>query len=636
MKKLYLFILSTFLPVLFYGQNYAVSYNGSNQYIEVADNNALDLSGNMTIEAWIFPTGTGSDATQGGIIVNKESSYEIARFADGTIQYALSANGAGTDWSWTNTGLVAPLNQWTHIAFVKSGTTITVWLNAASSFTAGSQPATLTANTQVLRIGARITGAQYFNGYIDDVRIWNTVRTQAEIRKYIFDQNLSLSYSGLVAYYRMNNGAGTTATNTCTNTVGINGTLINSPAWVASPIQFSDNSLSLDGTSDQITIPDNNSLDLSTALTIEAWVYATSNSGIQNVVCKSSLVVNTGYIFPRTDDGWSTVSLYLNIGGWQIFTTPYPSLNTWHHLAATYDGTTVKIYIDGVLALSQAQSGAFATNNNVLQIGNQTGFSEYFGGKVDDIRIWNVARTGTEIQNNYFRELDPSAQTGLVSYYTFNQGSKSGTNTGLLLLEDLKGSNNGSLSTFSLSGAASNYTNQHNGLSLIPLSWISFTAQRVQQNIELNWKTSNEMNIAKYSIWHSENFRDWKLIGSIAPNSDGSLINNYNFIHASPSVGNNYYRIQQIDIDKKFSYSETRSVKWASKSYDFILNNPVTNGTLSLHLETASLINIYDASGRMVLSEKKQAGNIQLQLAHLLKGVYMVSVNGASERVVIK
>src|SRR5271155_56421 len=86
-------------------QNYCLSFNGTSQYVDIANQSSLALSGTFTIEGWIYPTGTGSDPTEGGIIVNKENSYEVARFANGTLEYALSANGTGSDWSWVNTGL---------------------------------------------------------------------------------------------------------------------------------------------------------------------------------------------------------------------------------------------------------------------------------------------------------------------------------------------------------------------------------------------------------------------------------------------------------------------------------------------------------------------------------------------------
>ncbi|HSZ87680.1 MAG TPA: LamG domain-containing protein, partial [Puia sp.] len=444
------------------GQNYSLTFNGSSQYVNIANQASLSLSANFTIEGWIYPTGAGSDPTQGGIIINKESSYEVARFADGSLQYAMSANGAGTDWSWINTGLVAPLNVWTHFALVKSGTNVTFYFNASKSYSNASNPATLTANAQALRIAARTSGAQYFQGNIDEVRIWNIARVQSDLKANMFNRNLSNGATGLIAYYRMNENGGTTTANSSTNTTGIDGTLVNSPTWTASPVQFGTNALSFDGINDFVSIAEDNSLDITSAITLEAWVYAIKNTGgIQDVVSKSNNTTNTGYIFPRTDDNWAHVVAYLYIGGWKTFSVPYASLNAWHHLAFTYDGATMKIYIDGVLAGSQVQTGTIAINSNVLALGTQPGFPENFGGSADEIRIWNIARTQTQIQSAMNAEIDPTTQTGLVSYYNMDQGIAAGTNTGLTTLVDQKGNNNGTLTNMALTSSTSNFVVQN-------------------------------------------------------------------------------------------------------------------------------------------------------------------------------
>jgi len=163
-------------------------------------------------------------------------------------------------------------------------------------------------------------------------------------------------------------------------------------------------------------------LDFTSTLTIETWIYATNSSAsIQNVISKSSSTSNNGYIFPRTDNGWSNVICYLYIGGWKTFSVSFPSLNAWHHLAVTYDGVNVKMYVDGQLSSTTPQTGSIYTNANALVFGNQTDYSEYFEGQIDEVRIWDDVRTATEITDNMYKELTGS-ETNLVAYYTFNAG----------------------------------------------------------------------------------------------------------------------------------------------------------------------------------------------------------------------
>ncbi len=625
MKNLLLSFLC-FLALQSTAQNFSLNFDGTNQYVIIPDQNNIDLSDNFTIEAWIYPTGPGSNGVEGGVIINKENSYEVAHFADGTLQYALSANGAGTDWAWVNTGMVAPLNTWTHFALVKSGTTVSFYLNASAQGTHPGNPATLTANTQLLRLGGRILGSQYFNGAIEEVRIWNTSRSQAEIKANAFNRNLSNSATGLVAYYRMNEGSGLTTVNSATSTTGIDGTLINSPAWITSPVQYSANALSFDGADDNISVPDNNTLDISAAITLEAWCYATKNTGIQNVISKSSNGANNGYIFPRTDNGWNTVVIYLHIaGGWRTLAAPYPSLNAWHHLAASYDGATIRLYINGALAASMAQTGAITTNGNPLALGNQTGFSEYFGGYADEMRVWNVARSQAEIQNNMNRELDPATEPGLVSYYSFNQGIAAGTNTGITKAIDQKGNNNGTLNNFALSGVNSNFLSQPLGIFTLPVSWLSFTAQQKNDAVLLNWSTDNEQNSREFIVQHSTNGVDYNNIGNIAAAGNSTIPQQYSLLHADPATGINYYRILQRDIDGRSSYSKLVSIIYSTSNRQIIVYpNPVTGGRLNLQLQAAETIHLYNSNGELILYRKLSAGAQQLNLGKLARGIYQL------------
>ncbi len=618
-------------------QNYCLSFNGSSQYISIANQGSLALSSNFTIEGWVYPTGNGSDPTEGGIIINKENSYEVARFADGSLQYALSANGAGSDWSWINTGFIAPLNTWTHFALVKSGTTVTFYFNGSKSYSNTSSPATLTANTQQLRIADRSSASQFFQGNIDEVRLWNIARAQVDIKANAFNKNLSNAAAGLVAYYRMNENTGATTANSCTNTTGIDGTLVNAPTWAASPVQFGANALSFDGTDDFVSIAQDNTLNISSAITLEAWVYATKNSGIQDVVSKSSSGINTGYIFPRTDDGWAHVVSYLYIaGGWRTLSAVYPSLNAWHHLALTYDGATIKIYIDGVLANSQAQTGTIAVNTNALVLGEQTGYPEYFGGSADEIRIWNLARTQTQIQSNMNKELDPTTQTGLVSYYTINQGIAGGTNTGLITAIDQAGNNNGILTNFSLSAASSNFVTQNSTITILPLSWLGFTALQQDDKVLLNWATAEEQNTEDFIVQHSTSGSSWSNIGTVQAAGNSNTERQYSFVDVNPGNGVNFYRLAEQDMDGNVNYSNIVSVLFASTTSQMIVYpNPLTTGSLNIKLPKASTVYLYNATGELMMSKQLPAGLQQLNTGKLSKGVYLLKAGDAVVKVVI-
>jgi chitodextrinase len=74
--------------------------------------------------------------------------------------------------------------------------------------------------------------------------------------------------------------------------------------------------------------------------------------------------------------------------------------NTWTHLAVTYDGTTLRFYVNGTQVSSQAITGNILTSNTPLQIGGDTFFNQYFAGMIDEVRVYNVALTATQIQSD--------------------------------------------------------------------------------------------------------------------------------------------------------------------------------------------------------------------------------------------
>ena len=212
------------------GARTALQFDGVNDQVVVGSSAAYKATNALTVEAWIYPTGPGSGGTGGGIIVNKEGEYEFARFADGTLNWALALSSSG--WYWTNTTVIAPLDQWMHVAFVYNRTNMVLYTNGQ---VAAVQPATgnildTVPSQNDLRIGGRQGSSQFFEGAIDDVRIWNIARTPAEIAA---DSNLKLTVPqpGLAAYLRFDEGTGSTTANLADSTTD---TLYGGPFWILS------------------------------------------------------------------------------------------------------------------------------------------------------------------------------------------------------------------------------------------------------------------------------------------------------------------------------------------------------------------------------------------------------------------
>jgi hypothetical protein len=202
----------------------------------------------------------------------------------------------------------------------------------------------------------------------------------------------------LIASYNFNAGTGTTLVDRSGN--NNNGTLKNGPIWTISGKYGS--ALAFDGVNDKVVVPDSNSLDLTTKLTLEAWVYPTgAMSSWDTILMKEQPPSNLLYVLYANGDS-NVPNGWLWLGSEQgILGTSTLPLNTWSHLALTYDGATLRFYVNGQLVQSRAQTGSLPVTTGVLSIGaNSIWPDETFLGRIDEIRIYNKALTQQEIQTD--------------------------------------------------------------------------------------------------------------------------------------------------------------------------------------------------------------------------------------------
>src|SRR2546425_6460313 len=197
---------------------------------------------------------------------------------------------------------------------------------------------------------------------------------------------------GLVAAYGFAEGAGTTVADSSGNN---NMGTISGATWTTAG-RFG-SALAFNGTSAVVTVPNSTSLQLTTGMTLEAWVYPTvAPTGWRAVIDKN---VDRYYLMASSDQGNRPV-----IGGtWAAGNqnTVGPSVlavNTWTHLATTFDGATVRLYVNGAQVASQAQTTPLTTSTGTLQIGGDAYTGENFAGLIDEVRIYSRALSVAEIQ----------------------------------------------------------------------------------------------------------------------------------------------------------------------------------------------------------------------------------------------
>lgn len=461
---LFVFFISKFA----HAQNYAVSLDGTNDYVAIPSTIFSTTVSTLTIECWIKPNSGSFNSTyhavvgyDNGVITDRNPGLWIN---NGVVHYDMYEPSTNTR-STGNTAAVVIQDKWNHIAMVKAGTSLKIYVNGKLELTA-----TVTNNVKCVgnyRIGYN---DNYFSGLVDEVRFWSTARTQQEILNYLY-KSPAYNATGLLAMYKMNAGTGTTAINSCTNTTNNSGTLTNGPTWSSSPsVAFSPNAISLGATNDYLQA-DITSAG-STAVTLECWVKFINITGQQNFLGMYQGMLSTNYcrMIPYKTSGNYIDCYFANTTGTASYTTSSYAVTagTWYHMAFVYNNNKSYVYVNGVLQSSNTSAVAYSMDGaDVLVMGaDRSGGNLGFNSDVvlDEVRVWTVARTGAQIAE-YMDKYVPSNTAGLAAYYNFDQGNPGSTNTDIS--QFYNSSVNGNLfgTSLSMSGTSSNLISQGSALS---------------------------------------------------------------------------------------------------------------------------------------------------------------------------
>ena len=167
------------------------------------------------------------------------------------------------------------------------------------------------------------------------------------------------------------------------------------------------NALSFNGAGARVTVPDSGSLDLTSAMTLEAWVFPTVGGGWRDVIYKGPDDI---YFLESSSDSGAPAT-----GG--TFASPiYGSsalpLNVWSHLAATYDGATLRLFVGGVQVSSRAVLAPIATSTGALTIGGDALYGQHFAGRIDEVRVYGRALSASEIQTDMTTPMGSAGPAG--------------------------------------------------------------------------------------------------------------------------------------------------------------------------------------------------------------------------------
>ncbi len=400
--------------------------DGTSDYISIAN---IVYGTSFATSAWIKTTATSLDTNLGVIIEEVGSAtnegYQCQMSTEGgqvgKIRFYVS-DATNT----VNTYSTSTVNDgnWHHIVCMKDGTTARIFIDGKPNGTGNlsTVTGTIDATTGGTRIGALRSGTnQEFSGSIDEIKVYNYALTDAEVRT---DYNkgssliLGSTITGSSQYcvpgdsstctapvgeWNFEERSGITANDSSGN--ANTGTLTLGPRWTTGKDSAG---LSFDGSDDYVTISDSSSLDITPSITLSSWINSGSTlNSVESIIGKrdaSATEANYGLrtLNDEIDFFWS------NGGTFQRYLTSNADLSTnaWYHLAVTYDGTNVKIYKNGQLLSGSCVAGtcnnALAADNNTVGIGKSGDFAgELFSGSIDQVRVFNYARTPAQIAWDY-------------------------------------------------------------------------------------------------------------------------------------------------------------------------------------------------------------------------------------------
>jgi Concanavalin A-like lectin/glucanases superfamily len=365
--------------------NNGFSFNGSSK-IQVSG--LLNTPRNVTVAAWANLTTADSAGSE---VVSLGDHFSLRLDESGATE-VVYYNGT----SWANLSFTQTVagSGWHHYVATFDDDNDLMKLYVDGELKASTAPSSSISyagqgsNTVIGQHGNAGT-TRDFTGRIDEVRVYNRVLTNSEI----------IALHGLIGHWKLTESSGTTATDSTLN--ASNGTYLNGvslatsskvPGYLVQAAVF-------DGTNDYVSVPNESLYDTTGPLSVSVWIkVAAFDKNWQAILTKG----DTSWRIAR-DTTTNTIT-FGNQGLTTYKVTTVTSVNDgkWHHLVGVYDGSNLKIYLDGALNATATTSGTPSTNSYVVYIGENSEITgRQFTGAIYDARFYNRAITSEEVTQLY-------------------------------------------------------------------------------------------------------------------------------------------------------------------------------------------------------------------------------------------
>ncbi len=365
-------------------------FDGTDDYLSIG---SVANTTAWTFSAWVIADSFSASqylCSFGDLKIALTGASTVTVYPDGATPTAIALS------------VVMPTKKLFHIVVAQSGTIGYVRINGGTLD--GTTVATATTASQTSYIGRSSTN--YFNGFIDEVAFWNTYITSAN-QLLLYALTVPTTITGCTHFYK--NSALTTWINTA-NSGTNDGTLTGSPTntittegltdgydIVNAPLQYTNNNYGMFVGMGYVTAPSNSSLEITTSVSVDMWVKVTTAGVNYCLMNKRNMyalrILSTNVVRFQTYNSGA----YRNLD-----TTATLTAGVWYHICATYTSGATKIYINGVQSVTSASyTGAITSSTNALEIGREYDNTEKFDGYIDDVKIYNVALTASQVLSNY-------------------------------------------------------------------------------------------------------------------------------------------------------------------------------------------------------------------------------------------